>query len=287
MPKISVLMSVLNGESFLLSALQSLQSQTVSNFEAIIVDDGSIDATSRIIEKLLLVDSRFRLISNPTNLGLPQSLNIAASYASGDFHFVMGADDFLGPRFFESMLDEFDSEYCDFIYSDYYLIDENNKIQGIASVEDKHLLVCGMVMGVSRMWRRELFQAVGGFKAETFMFEDYEFSVNVYQSGARIKRVVRQDYFYRIHPNQLTNSRDLPDNYYSFRYVLVKDQLKSLNSEIRGRAIVAFLHTCLIRRRYVFALKLSILAVINWRSATVYVKKKLQSKYKNEKLNNL
>jgi glycosyltransferase involved in cell wall biosynthesis len=173
-PILSVLMSVFNGEKFLLSAIRSIQSQSYKDFEAIIVDDGSNDSTSLIIQSVLNQDKRFKGIVNISNLGLPISLNLASNESLGEYKLFMGLDDLLGAIYLQSMLKEIRLHKADFIYSDYCLIDENGNHLGISRVEDSHLLVCGMAMGVSRVWRRDLLQNLGGFNPNTFMYEDYE-----------------------------------------------------------------------------------------------------------------
>ena len=72
-PLVSVLMAVYNGEKFLREAIDSILNQTYTNFEFLIVNDGSVDLTEEII--LSYSDSRIRYIKNETNLKLIASLN--------------------------------------------------------------------------------------------------------------------------------------------------------------------------------------------------------------------
>lgn len=90
-PSLSVLFCVYNGERYLNEAVQSVLAQTFSDFEMIIVDDGSTDATPEILESFC--DSRIVLLRNKTNCGLVVSLNIAIAYSSGKYLVRMDADD--------------------------------------------------------------------------------------------------------------------------------------------------------------------------------------------------
>ncbi|MCH8275663.1 MAG: glycosyltransferase family 2 protein [Armatimonadetes bacterium] len=89
--KVSVIMSVYNGERFLREAVDSILGQTFSNFEFIIVDDGSCDGSRRILESY--TDRRIILAANGVNLGLARSLNKAFDLARGAYLARMDADD--------------------------------------------------------------------------------------------------------------------------------------------------------------------------------------------------
>ena len=98
-PAISVLMSVYNGERFLAEAVESILGQSHTDFEFLIVDDGSTDRTPEILRSF--DDPRIRLIVNPRNLGLTRSLNIGLAAARGRFIARMDADDIAAADRFE------------------------------------------------------------------------------------------------------------------------------------------------------------------------------------------
>ncbi len=91
-PAISVVMAVFNGEQYLVPALDSILRQSFPDFEFIIVDDGSTDASPRILSEYARRDSRLRILSQQ-NQGLTKSLHQAVSLASGEFVARMDADD--------------------------------------------------------------------------------------------------------------------------------------------------------------------------------------------------
>lgn len=90
-PDISVVMSVYNGEKYIVRSLISLLVQTYTNFELIVIDDGSTDRTSDIIEKIK--DDRIIFIRQQ-NLGLTKTLNKALEFAKGKWIARHDADDF-------------------------------------------------------------------------------------------------------------------------------------------------------------------------------------------------
>jgi glycosyltransferase involved in cell wall biosynthesis len=95
-PKVSVVMAVYNGERYLRQAIDSILSQTFTDFEFIIIDDASTDSTEDILRSY--VDPRVRFIKNPQNLGLARSLNIGFDTASGKYIARMDSDDVSLPQ---------------------------------------------------------------------------------------------------------------------------------------------------------------------------------------------
>ncbi len=106
-PAISVVMSVYNGERFLAEAVESILGQSATDFEFLIVDDGSTDRTADILRSF--DDPRIRLIVNPHNLGLTRSLNIGLAAARGRFIARMDADDIAVPDRFARQLAFFEA----------------------------------------------------------------------------------------------------------------------------------------------------------------------------------
>jgi len=95
-PKITVLMSIYNGERFLRKAVNSVLAQTFSDFEFLILDDGSTDNTWDILTGFR--DPRIRLIKNSKNMGLTRSLNKGLGLARGEYVARMDADDISLPE---------------------------------------------------------------------------------------------------------------------------------------------------------------------------------------------
>ena len=82
-PVITVLMAVHNGEAFLQETLESVLAQDFSDFEFVVVDDSSSDASPVILAEAAATDSRIRVFRNEENLGLTRSLNIGLQQACG------------------------------------------------------------------------------------------------------------------------------------------------------------------------------------------------------------
>lgn len=107
-PAISVVMPVYNSEKYLSEAIESILNQTFSDFEFIIVNDGSTDSSLSIIESYMAKDDRIVLISRE-NKGLPASLNEGIAIAKGKYIARMDADDISLPRRFKKQYDFMES----------------------------------------------------------------------------------------------------------------------------------------------------------------------------------
>ena len=95
-PKVSVLMPVYNGAAYLSEAIQSILAQTFTDFEFLIIDDGSSDNSYNVAASFS--DARIRLIRNSKNLGLVASLNRGLELACGEYIARMDADDISLPE---------------------------------------------------------------------------------------------------------------------------------------------------------------------------------------------
>jgi glycosyltransferase involved in cell wall biosynthesis len=98
MVAVSVVMTVYNGESHLVAAIDSILAQTFRDFELIVVDDGSTDGTARILAAVRQADQRVRILENARNLGLVASLNRGLAEARGALIARMDADDVSRPH---------------------------------------------------------------------------------------------------------------------------------------------------------------------------------------------
>ena len=90
-PRVTVLMPVYNGEEYLSEAIESILKQTFTDFEFLIINDGSTDKSVSIIESFK--DIRIRLVDNEQNLGLVKSLNKFIGLANGEYIARMDCDD--------------------------------------------------------------------------------------------------------------------------------------------------------------------------------------------------
>lgn len=102
MPAISVIIPMYNTEAFIKDCLDSIVAQTFTDFEAIIIDDGSTDNGARIAAGYASSDSRFRLIGQP-NKGLSEARNTGLKIMRGEYVTFVDSDDCVAPNFLETL----------------------------------------------------------------------------------------------------------------------------------------------------------------------------------------
>src|SRR5204863_120826 len=112
-PRISVVVPIYNVEAYLEPCLESLAAQTHTDFEAVLVDDGSTDGSAAIAEAFAQRDPRFRLVRQP-NGGLSRARNTGIDHAKGEFLAFLDSDDMLPPNAYELLLGALDSTGSDF-----------------------------------------------------------------------------------------------------------------------------------------------------------------------------
>ena len=103
-PKISVVIPLYNCQKYILRALKSIQLQTLSDFEVILIDDKSKDNTINIINKIKNEDNRIKLMRNSKNMGILYSRSIGVLNAKGKYLFTLDNDDiFLNNDIFDTI----------------------------------------------------------------------------------------------------------------------------------------------------------------------------------------
>ncbi|MBP2656384.1 MAG: glycosyltransferase family 2 protein [Firmicutes bacterium] len=115
---ISIIIPAYNVEKYIGECLQSIQQQTVENWQAIIVEDGSTDKTPEIVENIIAHDSRFRLIRQ-TNAGVSAARNTGLQAASGMYVAFLDGDDMWAPTFLEELLSAIETQRVDMAYCGY------------------------------------------------------------------------------------------------------------------------------------------------------------------------
>ena len=115
MPKISIIVAAYNVENYLQQCLDSLSNQTFSDFEAIVVDDASTDATTEIIRHAAAKDPRIRPITHQRNQGLHLTRKTGVEHATGEYAFFLDGDDDLAPEAcaqFAKAMDQYPVDIC-------------------------------------------------------------------------------------------------------------------------------------------------------------------------------
>ncbi len=175
-------MTVWNGERFLDEAIRSVLEQDFADFELIIVDDGSTDATPMILDRWASRDARLRILRNATNLGIASAANIGLAVARGAYVARLDADDLCMPGRFAAQIDVLDRDRDVVLVSTCYeLIDEHGRTLDIARRSAPpeviaHLMHFSNAIGGHSqvMFRRDVVRELGGYDESFDVCVDYE-----------------------------------------------------------------------------------------------------------------
>ncbi len=213
LPLVTVLMPVFNGEKFLSQAIESILNQTYSNFELLIIDDGSTDNSIQIIESFH--DSRIKLIKTPCRLGLSKSLNLGVRLAKGIYIARMDADDISYPLRFEEQITYLEkNKDCQVISSLIRHIDENGNPSGTWDIDkvginsrviDSILPWENCIAHPTIMIRQEIL-ATHPYDEKTIGAEDYELWLRLRYYGVIIHKLPQILLDYRIHDQSISIS---------------------------------------------------------------------------------
>ena len=205
--KVSIVLPVYNGAEYVAQSIESVIAQTYQNWELIIVNDCSTDGTLEICNEFAQKDERIKVITNTNNLKLPNSLNVGFELATGDYFTWTSDDNMYRPEAIERLVNALieDVELV-MVYSDYTDIDSKGKDIGQEKLQDPEYLVTYNVCGPCFLYTAEIAKHVGGYDANLFLAEDYDYWIRIYRYG-RIKHIGDDLYLYRRHNDSLSETR--------------------------------------------------------------------------------
>lgn len=203
-PKISIILPTYNQAHYLPEALEAIFNQTYSDFELIVVNDGSTDLTSNVLNEYKK-KLAFTVIEQE-NQGLPRALNKGFSKARGTYFTWTSTDNITLPTMLEKLNSALDSEpSIGVVYADWYFIDKSGKTISLYKTldYDRYLLLYQNYVHCCFLFRKECMQRVGNYDPEYIYGEDWEFWIRVSRYFT-MKHVPEPLYKYRIHPQSMT-----------------------------------------------------------------------------------
>jgi hypothetical protein len=208
-PIVSVVMSVFNGQAFLSEAIESILSQSFRDFEFVIVDDGSTDATAKIISAYASRDGRMRIFRHE-NKGRAESLNVGISLAQARYIARMDADDIALPERLQMQVDfmELHPE-VGLLGGAVELINTQGQILRIVRppLEDTELrsllLSNNPMFHPAVVMRKEVALACGGYRKALLDADDYDLWLRM-SERSRLANLAKPILRYRIHSDQVS-----------------------------------------------------------------------------------
>jgi glycosyltransferase involved in cell wall biosynthesis len=226
--KVTIVLPTYNGAVFLRQSIDSCLNQTYDNIELIIVDDGSTDETSEIIETYQ--DKRIIYIQHKENKGLPIALNTGFANSSGEYLTWTSDDNFYDKEAIKEMLIFLKKRECSFVFCDYYQFNDEDLSKFLIKLPDSIALKQGNQIGACFLYSREVMENIGYYDPDTKLAEDYDYWIRVSKIFPMHHLNVPL-YFYRTHKKSLTVTK-----YYEVRvvefFVRFKNDILSIDEVI-------------------------------------------------------
>ena len=221
-PRVSVLMTAYNREQFIAQSIESVLQQTCGDFELIICDDASSDATVAVAERYAARDSRIRIERNETNLGDYPNRNRVAAAARGRYLKFHDSDDLMYPHCLQVMVRALEGETTAGVAlsgHQAWFGGPSPMLLTPRLAYEREFLGSGLFqLGPScALFRREVFRSLGGF-TPAGVTSDYVFWFKAC-ACTNVLLVPGDLFYYRIHDGQeLSSDRTALDYARARRY---------------------------------------------------------------------
>lgn len=213
-PKLSVIMTVYNGEVFLRETLDAVIAQTFDDWEMIVVNNGSTDGTQSILDSFS--DSRIRVVHPAFHGTFGDGIRLAYSHAVGDYIAVQDGDDVAQPERFENQVTALDENSELGLVSCWYkVIDKNGSfiekfsppttMQGLIDSYQTSNPICHSTY----MYRRNVSDEVGGYSVGYNFGPDFSLAIKIIKAGYKIKVLPKYLFKIRVHDQQASVDPEL------------------------------------------------------------------------------
>ncbi|WP_343707597.1 glycosyltransferase family 2 protein [Flavobacterium sp.] len=214
---VSIIMPAYNVENYIEASIKSVLNQTYSNWELIVVDDGSNDSTAQIIKKNQIVDNRIKYIYQ-TNSKQAKARNNGIKNAKGEILAFLDSDDLWLPNKLEKTLNLFDQNNYDLIFTNSYYSSDSEinplmpKFQTMNVLDTEYrgkTAIKAFIDGnkipiLTVLVKKDIVKKVGLFDEECVPAEDYDLWLKLLKEGYVFKSVSHPLSIYRVQESSST-----------------------------------------------------------------------------------
>lgn len=254
-PKISIIVPVYKTEKYIRKCLDSIQAQTFTDWECILVDDGSPDSSGQICDEYSALDERFVTLHKP-NGGVSDARNKGIETAKGDWMMFIDADDIIASDTLEKTLSEAKKGNLDIIQFSFTRdlsqlgLQDNNETEVCFREEyiakNKMLCsVCGCLIKSSIIHDNHI-----RFDERMKLGEDQLFAYTCIANADRIRRIPNMLYFYYDNPGSATHNEKIVDIIYSSNKCIDFKQRYSEFSLRMDDLVLFYIEKLLLRNEY-------------------------------------
>lgn len=207
---VSILIPTYNSALFINEAVQSIQEQTYTNWEIIVVDDASTDDTIAILIQLASNESRLKWLQLPENSGTGVARNTALKQATGRYIAFLDADDLWKPQKLQTQLDFMKTHAIPFTFSAYDCMNEQGALLSISVVPPQNLsyrqlFFCNYIGNLTGIYDTQFFGKVPILPNRKR--QDWMHWLSLLKKIKTVKAVPESLAIYRIRQNSISASK--------------------------------------------------------------------------------
>lgn len=197
MPKVSVVIPCYNHGQFLPETLDSLEAQTFTDFEVIVVNDGSTDTPTVALMNGL--DRDKARVLHTENRGVSAARNLGISEARGEYILPLDADDLIAPEYMQRAVGVLDAEpEVGIVYGERVLFGEKEGSDALPEYDRRAILVDNCICPAA-FFRKCDWEAVGGYNEKMVHgWEDWDFWIALTSLGKQVVKIPERLFFYRV-----------------------------------------------------------------------------------------
>ncbi|WP_114492684.1 glycosyltransferase family 2 protein [Candidatus Ulvibacter alkanivorans] len=264
-PIISVIIPCYNQGAWLEEALRSVEQQTYTAWECIIVNDGSSDTTEATAQEWTEKDNRFTYCSQP-NQGVSAARNHGIRQAKGTYILPLDADDTIGSNYIEAAIKAFEQNPdLSLVYCKAIKFGAQSGDWELPEFSLKRLARSNIIFNAG-IFKRTDWERIGGYDERMKEgLEDWEFWIHLLKDGGAVLRLPSVQFYYRTHATSRNTTID-PSEY------------KKLHAYITKKHIEFFIDTVgsypeLLRRMHKLTRENEVLRTNMWFSIKAMLKK--------------
>lgn len=243
---ISVIVPVYNVEKYLHECIDSVLRQTYTNFELILVDDGSKDSSKYICEEYARKDSRIKVLEKE-NGGASSARNLGMAVAEGEYIYFLDSDDWLSEQIFELLVLCSGSEKVDIVFFDAYTVEQetgkvatNNYFHKYKYNPKKGYILMGEMLKNREFrvspcllfFKTEFLQKSNIRFEEGIMYEDMIFAYQVFYQAEKVAYLPEFLYYRRYRENSVMTAKKSMRNFISAERVYYKVREYAENNKL-------------------------------------------------------
>ena len=230
---ISVVVTCYNHENYIEQCLRSIFNQTYRNIELIVLDDGSTDSSSEVIQEVLKESPFVTIFESHENIGVVRTRNKGLNLLNGDYFLFVDSDDFLDDRYVEELYDCANNHQADIVYCDLYNFEKDETYLKAQEFDLHNLLESNYISNCSLVKKTILKGIYYDEKLSGKKLEDYDFFLNlIINNGAKAVYQPNTKLNYRVFEKDSISKRDSVRYHYEIYLEVLEKYLDKLPHEV-------------------------------------------------------